>query len=265
MLASTPAPTLLRRGKQKTVDRLTDIGYNSYIYQQNGERKMARKTAPEVREIPVSVIVAAAIVAYDRNGKNYYRESLNRYNEETEELELEATANKMIVRELVKNNYVPSAEQLPEAEELISFAQKSLMMSQLVASKAPSSFEQSMTAAVTATAIKSNDFLSIGILAFLPEYCARARHNEEISAKVAFSDKTPLGAAGGRVVFNGEVTKSVFSDKWGTFYITVLTEKNQLVWFAYKKGLALGTKVSGTGTIKRLTDDGGQLNRVKIF
>lgn len=73
-----------------------------------------------------------------------------------------------------------------------------------------------------------------------------------------------LGDEGTKIACRVEVYKVVWSEKYLTYYITGLTDKNQSVMFNYKHRLQEGNIYDIEGRIKTLRSDFTQLNRVKL-
>jgi len=76
--------------------------------------------------------------------------------------------------------------------------------------------------------------------------------------------RTPVAAVGERVQASCQVVKSVFSTNYNVYFITAKTDANQLVFFSYRKGLAVGNRISIKGHVKAHRPDATQLNRVRI-
>jgi hypothetical protein len=67
------------------------------------------------------------------------------------------------------------------------------------------------------------------------------------------------------VTVQGEVVRCNYSAKWNTFYVTVITDTNHQVFFAYRETLEPGKLVKLRGRVKRHADRATQLSRVKIL
>ena len=92
---------------------------------------------------------------------------------------------------------------------------------------------------------------------------ARSVKREEVDARLARCNPL-LAEVGAKVELTGEVVRSQYSAKYGTWYITVITDENQSIWFGYRECLNVDSNITFRGTVKRHSDRGTQLNRVKV-
>jgi hypothetical protein len=74
-----------------------------------------------------------------------------------------------------------------------------------------------------------------------------------------------LGDIGSEVTATVKVSRVVWSNNYGTFYVSGMTTTNQLVFFNYKNRLTTGNIYSIRGRVKNHRDDTTQINRVKIL
>jgi hypothetical protein len=75
---------------------------------------------------------------------------------------------------------------------------------------------------------------------------------------------TPVGPVDERVEIMGEVVRSNYSNQYNTHYVTVITEANRQVFFAYRERIEPGANIRICGRVKRHADRATQLSRVKI-
>lgn len=105
---------------------------------------------------------------------------------------------------------------------------------------------------------------NIAILASLPSFYIKAKQRSDAYQRVLNCQGGYVGTVGERVTLHIEVLKSVFSQKWGVWFITAITSKDQAIFFSYKQDLAAGTVCQIDGTVKRQDNNQTQLNRVKV-
>ena len=74
-----------------------------------------------------------------------------------------------------------------------------------------------------------------------------------------------MGTDNQMVTVQGEVVRSNYSAKWNTFYVTVISDTNHQVFFAYREGLEPGHPIKLRGRVKRHADRATQLSRVKLL
>lgn len=110
---------------------------------------------------------------------------------------------------------------------------------------------------------KINSNYDMAVITAMPHSYARSLKREEVDARLARCQ--PLSAkVGDKVAITGEVVRSQYSARYGTWFIAVITADNESVWFGYREGLNLDSRITFRGTVKRHTDRSTQLNRVKI-
>ena len=104
----------------------------------------------------------------------------------------------------------------------------------------------------------------VAVAAALPSCHRRAAARDQANAKVNFAQGGLIGSVGDKVTATVEVIKCVFSQQWGVFFVTGITDKDQPVFFAYKKQVNMGDTMKIVGTVKAHRDNSTQLNRVKV-
>ena len=104
----------------------------------------------------------------------------------------------------------------------------------------------------------------IAVAASLPSCHRRAAARDQANAKVTFAQGGLIGSVGDKVTATVEVIKCVFSQQWGVFFVTAITDQDQPVFFANKNSFDVGTKLNIKGTVKAHRDNSTQLNRVKV-
>jgi len=100
------------------------------------------------------------------------------------------------------------------------------------------------------------------IIASLPatyhRYLQREKVHQRLNECVVFAPRI-----GDKVEIDCEVLESKWSQKWSTYYITVVDSHNHAFFFAYRNQIKPGTRFTARGTVKRISGNQIQLNRVK--
>ena len=104
----------------------------------------------------------------------------------------------------------------------------------------------------------------IAIIACLPAAHARGTARSTVDQRIRFARGGFVGVPNDKVKLSVEVLKSIFSTTWNIFYVTCITDDDQVVFFGHKTGQVVGSKLNVSGTVKAHRDDSTQLNRVKI-
>lgn len=92
----------------------------------------------------------------------------------------------------------------------------------------------------------------------------RDRQNEKLNSASGGFINAKIGE---RIDIEVNVVKCVFSNLYSTYFISGLTDLDQAVFFSYRIGLQLGTKIKVKGTVKNFKsgrNEFTQLNRVTI-
>jgi hypothetical protein len=108
------------------------------------------------------------------------------------------------------------------------------------------------------------DGYDVAVVASLPNSYLTGIARDERERRVKFASGGYLGTVGGKVDATIEVTKSVYSQKWGVYFLTGITTGDQAVFFSYKQDVSPGTIMQIKGNVKRQDNNTTQLNRVKV-
>ena len=132
----------------------------------------------------------------------------------------------------------------------------------LLTDKRLSDFEQNMLSIVEKETVGSN--FDIAIVSSLPAAYERTQIRNTVEVRLRETECLD-GLVGDKVAISAEVVKCYFSDTWGTHFVTVITEDNKQVFFAYRNKLEVGSNFTAEGKIKSQRDNSTQLNYVKMI
>ena len=104
----------------------------------------------------------------------------------------------------------------------------------------------------------------VSVITAMPKSHAQNLPRETVDGRLAYCDSTPVGPVNHRVDIEGEVVRSNYSNQYNTHYVTVITEDNRQVFFAYRERIEPGANIRICGRVKRHADRATQLSRVKI-
>ena len=104
----------------------------------------------------------------------------------------------------------------------------------------------------------------VSVITALPKSHAQNLTRETVNSRLAYCETDPVGTDNQMVTVQGEVVRSNYSAKWNTFYVTMITDTNHQVFFAYREGLESGQLIKIRGRVKRHADRATQLSRVKL-
>lgn len=111
---------------------------------------------------------------------------------------------------------------------------------------------------------KLNDGYDVAVVASLPNSYLSGIARDERERRVKFATGGYLGNIGGKIEATVEITKSVYSQKWGVYFLTGVTTSDQAVFFSYKQDVSPGTMLQIKGNVKRQDNNITQLNRVRV-
>ena len=120
-----------------------------------------------------------------------------------------------------------------------------------------------LVARMTALEDVTTDY-EISVITALPKNYYQIIERENINSRLAFCDQTFLGRINEVVSISGEIVRVSYSNRFNTFYTTVITDDNQEVFFAYRERLATARRILFCGRIKRHAGRATQLSRVKL-
>jgi hypothetical protein len=170
-------------------------------------------------------------------------------------------ANKSILYQAIKDpgSMIITDDDIEQGRELHSFISQNLTMAMLRGQF--NDFQRVQAEVVAREVFGANSMYHVSILASLPEQPRRYHQRQHYEELVRNSTALP-DLVGSRVTVYGLVVRNIWSEKWNTHYVTVITDSNAQVFFAYKKPLLVGERGSFTGTVKRQDTQSTQLNRV---
>ena len=105
----------------------------------------------------------------------------------------------------------------------------------------------------------------VSVITAMPKSHAQNLTRESVDGRLAYCDSTPVAPVNHRVDIVGEVVRSNYSSQYNTHYVTVITDDNRQVFFAYRERIEPGANIRICGRVKRHADRATQLSRVKIY
>lgn len=112
---------------------------------------------------------------------------------------------------------------------------------------------------------KIEKIFDLAIIASLPSVYNKALKRKEIDNRINNASGGFIGKIKDRVEVSIEVLKSIYSANWNTYYVTGVTDADEIVFFPYRENLEVGSEIKLSGTVKSHRENSTQLNRVKIL
>jgi hypothetical protein len=121
-----------------------------------------------------------------------------------------------------------------------------------------------LVARMTALETVETDY-EVSVITALPKSYDQIVARENVNSRLAHCDDTFIGKVNELVTLEGEIVRVNYSNRFNTFYTTVITAANQEVFFAYRERLATTRRIRFCGRIKRHAGRATQLSRVKLI
>lgn len=196
--------------------------------------------------------VWAAAAAAQRINGDYFKTIEDGRNTET---------NRQLMESLIEDPSRVTDEDREQASAVRDYFKG--MMFQVLAGKRLNEFLNS------ALTISNRDIIDekfdIAVIASLPSAYIRAKAMDEAKSKIRFANGGYIGAVGNKISCSMEVVKVIFSQRWNSFVVNGITDKDQAVFFfTGKNEFSVGQSVNIQGKVKAHRENQTQLNYVKV-
>jgi hypothetical protein len=198
--------------------------------------------------IDQSVVWAAACMAYQVNG-GYIKVS-----------ESDKKDNKTLVREIIESGMPIADADLKQGQVVRDYISKVVTMATLKGTL--DIWGQEMARASQLLTIWNS--YDLNVIASMPATYARYIERERVHERLTETSTDYDAQLGDKIELDVEVLENKYSQKWATYYVTVVDTDNRAWYFAHRQSLKKGEKYTIRGTVKRLADRMVQLNRVKL-
>ena len=169
--------------------------------------------------------------------------------------------NRMIVEELLNDPTKITSESREQAQLIRAYFKGYTF--KILQGKTLNDFNNTAMTIACKDTISSN--YDLAVIVSLPATYEKSAKRDTVDRRINFARGGSVGDIGEKVTLNIEVLKSVWSQKWNTWYITGINSEDQVVFFASKESFDIGTFLTITGTVKGQRDNSTQLNRVKVL
>ena len=105
----------------------------------------------------------------------------------------------------------------------------------------------------------------VSVITAMPKSHIQNLTRETVDGRLAYCEAEPVGTDNQMVTVQGEVVRCNYSSNWNTHYVTMITDTNHQVFFAYREAVARGQNIQIRGRVKRHVDRATQLSRVKLI
>lgn len=215
---------------------------------------MARYT---YQDYDTELVFAAATAAYRMKGNEYVK--AGSYHTDENGVATPVQSNRELISELMKNQ-----DQITDADRAIAADARRHYQGlsfKILSGKILGELDAKALALASGNTISERDF---GIVAYLPQGFERAQVRQNVDDRIRYAAGGLIGKVGDKITMQVEVLRCSYSQNFGVFFVTAISEKDQPLFFAHKNQLKIGTKINITGTVKAHRDSQTQMNRVKI-
>lgn len=241
-----------RMGHEDDYEQGEGVYRNPWAYRQPTKKFMPMKLNYNSEDV-----WAASWQAYVTNGNQYVKS----FDCSVDPNATGQKTNRMIVEELLADTTKITQESRDQG--LIMQRYFHGLTFKLVEGKTLTPFLQGAYDAACKNTITTK--LELGIISSLPATYAKMSKRDETERRVQWARGGYVGDIGEKVTLNIEVLKSIWSDKWNTWFLTGVTGEDQVVFFASKENFDIGTHLTITGVVKDTRDNSTKLNRVKVL
>ena len=109
-----------------------------------------------------------------------------------------------------------------------------------------------------------NSVYNLAIICSLPASYEKNSVRDNSDTRLKWARGGFLGQPGDHTIVDIEIVKKVWSTNWNTWYVTGITKEDQIVFFAFKRDIEIGSHATIDGKIKAHRDNSTQLSHVKV-
>lgn len=226
--------------------------------QQDEPDMPANRRGRYVRPAPVMIdatqLFIAAAAAHRINGGEYIKAS-------TYQHDSTKPANRTIMESVLKGE-TPTTEDDAEMVEGIRTHFRGLTL-QILAGKMLGEYQAKALSLCNLNEIDSRE---INVVASLPSVFAREQKRKSVDDRLYECEASYLGPVGGKMTFRADILRQIYSQNYGCYFITAVSESNHSLFWASRKEFQVGSTLLLEGKIKgHRAQYQTQLNYVKVL
>ena len=212
----------------------------------------------------VDNVWGAACAAQRING-SYVKETQHQFDENTNTMVVVKQRNRDVMSDILANPALLTVEDIAQGQECRKFLQQDITLRGLKGRLTEFDTAVSKTVAVSEEFDSVTHKYELAVVASLPASHQRSLARQEVDSRVRQTAGGYVGAPDAKIDLDVEVVSANYSQSYGIFWVTAITQDNQAVFFSYKSKLTTGSWIQIKGTIKAHRDGKTQLNRVKVI
>lgn len=220
----------------------------------------ARSTEP-ARAWPAETVWAAAAYAHRINDGEYRKENEYRIDENgCYTQEVVRVRNRDLIHRALQDETLIADSDRDLGNRARDYISKAILVKTLKGTL--TEFEQSLQRAVGMTDFDEwNSRMELAMIASQIRSYEQAVQLEQAMDGIS---SEPVAAIGDKVDTDITVVKSVYSQNYGVYFITGVTQDRRAVFFSYRERLTNGHQCRIRGIVKAHRENSTQLNRVRI-
>lgn len=169
--------------------------------------------------------------------------------------------NRQIIEELLSEEMVLFKEDIEEGRKIRQYF-KALTF-KVIEGKQLTPFLQSAMEIASKDQITDN--LGVATIASLPATYTKMSQRDNVDTRIKWARGGFIGEVGDNTTQTIEIVKQLWSNNYNTYYFTGINDKDQVLFFAYKNNMEIGTSVTIEGKVKSHRDNSTQLSHVKVI
>lgn len=206
----------------------------------------------------VTDVFAAAAAAHRMNG-SYLKSDDITFHEDGGHT-VNKIANKTLVHQFLKGELGMSLEDHEMGDKVMQYCRS--LTFKLLSDKRLSDFEAAMLTIVEKSTTDSN--YDIAVVASLPASYERSLVRAEQNVRLREASGCIDADLGSKVELDIEIVRCNYSNEWGVFYVTAITDGG-VVFFAQSNKIDVDSKIRIKGKVKCHKEDRTQLSHVKLI
>ena len=209
----------------------------------------------------VADVFAAACAAQRINGEYLKTDDIT-YHDDGHEYShtVNRVANKTLVHQFLKGDLGMTLEDHEMGDKVMQYCRG--LTFKLLTDKRLSDFEQTMLTIVEKSTTDSN--YDIAVVASLPASYERSLVRAEQNIRLREAAGCLEAPVGSKVELDVEVVRCNYSNEWGVYYVTAITDGG-VVFFAQSNKIDVDSKIRIKGKVKSHKKDRTQLSHVKLI
>jgi len=174
---------------------------------------------------------------------------------------LHTKTNRQIVDELLKDNVPLLNSDIEEGRKVRQYF-KALTF-KIIEGKTLTPFLQNAMQIAEKDTI--TDSLGVGTIASLPATYTKMTERDSVENRMKWARGGFVGLVGDKTTEKIVLIKRLWSQNYMTWYYTGINDKDQVLFFAHKKELEIGSYVTIEGKVKSHRENSTQLSHVKVI